>query len=235
MVINPMIGVYLPTIRIPYQGWENHPQYKEFRLWRILGGIQFDVLSTDRRFQAEPAFKIVTPSKSASTKLFSTSCICNAAFSLSSHSIASKDGVKLSKASKRSFSDREIAFQFGRYKTCVSVFQRVSAARTVKGLKKRAEAQSQPKPETYASASRFSPAAYNDDEGAGLNIDLADLIPIAYAVNLHVIRRKIDLSESYAQLKDVLAQPKTIMFASYFKRAFTRSLMISDMARCPDI
>ena len=42
MVINPIIGVYIPIIRIPYQGWDNHPQYKEFRLWHILGGTKFD-------------------------------------------------------------------------------------------------------------------------------------------------------------------------------------------------
>ena len=31
MVINPIVGVYIPIIRIPY----DHPQYKEFRPWHI--------------------------------------------------------------------------------------------------------------------------------------------------------------------------------------------------------
>ena len=35
MVINPIVGVYIPTIRIPYLRWDDHPQYKEFRPWLI--------------------------------------------------------------------------------------------------------------------------------------------------------------------------------------------------------
>ena len=30
MVINPIVVVYIPIIRIPYQGLDDHPQYKEF-------------------------------------------------------------------------------------------------------------------------------------------------------------------------------------------------------------
>ena len=35
MVINLIVGVYMPIIRMPYWRWDDHPQYKEFRLWHI--------------------------------------------------------------------------------------------------------------------------------------------------------------------------------------------------------
>ena len=35
MVINPIIGFYIPNIRIPFKRWDDHPQYKEFRPWHI--------------------------------------------------------------------------------------------------------------------------------------------------------------------------------------------------------
>ena len=35
-LINPIVGVYISIIRIPYYRWEvSHPQYKEFRPWLI--------------------------------------------------------------------------------------------------------------------------------------------------------------------------------------------------------
>ena len=33
MVINPIVGVYIPIIRIPYSRLDDHTQYKEFRPW----------------------------------------------------------------------------------------------------------------------------------------------------------------------------------------------------------
>ena len=29
MVINLVVGVYIPIIRIPHERWDDHPQYKE--------------------------------------------------------------------------------------------------------------------------------------------------------------------------------------------------------------
>ena len=34
-LINPIVGVYIPTKRIPYERWDDHPQYKEFRPWHV--------------------------------------------------------------------------------------------------------------------------------------------------------------------------------------------------------
>ena len=35
MVINPIVGVYMPIPRIPYYRWDDHPEYREFRPWHI--------------------------------------------------------------------------------------------------------------------------------------------------------------------------------------------------------
>ncbi len=32
-LIDPIVGVYIPSIRIPYYRWDGHPQYNEFRPW----------------------------------------------------------------------------------------------------------------------------------------------------------------------------------------------------------
>ena len=35
MVINPIVGVYIPTIRIPYYRWDDHPWYSVFWPWHM--------------------------------------------------------------------------------------------------------------------------------------------------------------------------------------------------------
>ena len=35
MVINPIVGVYIPIIRIPYERRDDHPQYSDFWPWHI--------------------------------------------------------------------------------------------------------------------------------------------------------------------------------------------------------
>ena len=35
MVINPIVGVYIPIIRIPIKRWDDHPQYCDFWPWHI--------------------------------------------------------------------------------------------------------------------------------------------------------------------------------------------------------
>ena len=35
MVINPIVGVYIPIIRIPIKRWDDHPQYSDFWPWHM--------------------------------------------------------------------------------------------------------------------------------------------------------------------------------------------------------
>ena len=44
MVINPIVGVYIPSIRIPIKRWDDHPQYCDFWRWHISYQQIFEVL-----------------------------------------------------------------------------------------------------------------------------------------------------------------------------------------------
>ena len=48
--LNPIVGVYMPIIRIPYQRWDDHPQYNEFGPW-LTYFPQFDVLTCSLEHQ----------------------------------------------------------------------------------------------------------------------------------------------------------------------------------------
>ena len=49
-LINAIVGVYIPIIRIPIKRWENnHPQYNEFRPWLIWPDLWF--LLSDLRME----------------------------------------------------------------------------------------------------------------------------------------------------------------------------------------
>ena len=73
--LNPIVGVYIPIIRIPHQRLDDHPQYKEFRPWLICIYNNFSLIAG---FESSQWVRIFCPSTGGCLQCFSsTVCVLN--------------------------------------------------------------------------------------------------------------------------------------------------------------